>query len=215
MDYRLIDAIFAHNQISYLVSARCLPENFASFKSEALKTISSIQFNERQNLTQDVLTYRNNTYKFTYDASVDVVVKQHSLQPIVTFLTKPQIGKTASQLDNNLLIAETQIACKETAPIFSPTLLREVVMLELQEEQHSILKLISESKVTIDGVPALQITYSMKEPLTGQNVVFVQTAFLADESHVMSIKSWTVEAVFSEQVHNTFTKEHSSFKFTK
>jgi TusA-related sulfurtransferase len=212
IDYRFIDAIFSQtNGVNYVVSCRSLAENFDSFKTQALQSIASIAFNEKQNITKDTLTYTNGTHKFRYETDADVVIKQHSISPIVTFHAQPQLIGTQS---NDLMIAETQVANKNVlSPIASPSVLKEMVMMELQEEQQSVLDLISEKTVTIDNYQAIEVVYCMREPMTQQNVVFVQTTFVKDNTNVFSIKSWTLEAVYNQNVYDSFRKEHATFRF--
>ncbi len=215
VQYKCYDAIFEHESSLFIISAQCLikksaggdDDDVSSWKAEALKTIASVNFDERTDLNRDVITYSNQIHKFTYEINAEYFVKQHAVYPIVTFSIPP------SAIDTNI-ISQTRIAVRDIqSPLSNISVLKDMLIEEIQSAQSTILEVVSDRSVTISGRPAIEIVYRLRDPLTQQVLVFVTTAFVRESTKVFSIQSCVLESVYDEHVYEALKLEHASFHF--
>lgn len=207
IEYRCYDAIFEYEASVFIVHTRCLLQDGDIWKVEALKTISSIAFNERKEIAKDLITYSNQTHKFRYDTNAEYFVKQHAVYPIVTFSIPP------SAVDTDV-ISQTRIAVRDLqSPLSNTSVLKDILISELQSSQSTILEVVSDRTITISNQPAVEIVYRLRDPLTQQVLVFITTALVRESTKVYSIQSCVLEHVYDDRAYEALKKEHSSFMF--
>ncbi|KAG2378184.1 hypothetical protein C9374_008327 [Naegleria lovaniensis] len=213
--YDFIEVYFQRGSTVYTILGRSLPQVSEKFNVEFVTMIKKMKlFDEVDPAGTEHLIYENSEFNFkiSQPVSLQSIVKENSSDnPVVTLLT--QGDESSLPLETLVTIAEPN----QMMPVSDLDSLVQLVKAELQMVQlysgGAPVEIKRDEIIKLkDGSDAFSMVYVMVDGMTGENLVMHQTGLLLPSKKIASIKSYTYQPMYNENVKHLFDEIHSSFR---